>query len=71
MNTQDEKPMFANDKKKRQSTDINSYIRIGGMSLKRNYSPEWQPTSSLVKTLSQRMMFQYRSIGSSDMIAKS
>jgi hypothetical protein len=32
MNTQDEKPMFANDKKKRQSTDINSYIRIGGMS---------------------------------------
>jgi hypothetical protein len=32
LNTQDEKPMFTNDKKHQQSTDINLAARTGGMS---------------------------------------
>jgi hypothetical protein len=32
LNTQDEKPIFTNDKKQQQSSDINSGARTGGMS---------------------------------------
>jgi hypothetical protein len=32
LNTQDKKPIFANNKKQQQSTDSNSSARTGGMS---------------------------------------
>jgi hypothetical protein len=39
LNTQDEKPMFANDKKQQQSADINSGARTGGHELEKELSP--------------------------------
>jgi hypothetical protein len=39
LNTQDEKSMFANDKKQQQSTDINSDARTGGHELEKELSP--------------------------------
>jgi hypothetical protein len=57
LNTQDEKPIFANDKKQQQSTNINSGARTWGHELEKNYSSEWNLASSLIKTLSERMMF--------------
>jgi hypothetical protein len=65
------KLMFANDKKQQKSTDGNSSARTWGHELGKELFPQCQLTSPLVQMLSQRMMFQHRSIGSPNMLAKS
>jgi hypothetical protein len=39
LNTQGEKPIFANDKKQQQLADSNSCARTGGMSKRKDYPP--------------------------------
>jgi hypothetical protein len=71
LDAQNEKLMFANDKKKQQLSDGNSGARTGGHELGKELSPIVHLAAYKSKKLSQRMMFQHRLIRSADMLAAS
>jgi hypothetical protein len=63
--------MFANEKKRHQSADINSGARTGGHELEKELPPIVSANKPTGPNAKPKDMFQHHSIGSPDMLAKS
>jgi hypothetical protein len=71
LNTQDEKLIFTNDKKQQQSADSNSGAWTGGHELEKGLSPIVAVSKLTGQNTKPKTTFQHRSIGSTNMLAKS